>query len=91
MINRATSGSLATKIISGAIYTRRDGDESSLGRESRAVGIAREGFPPPLVTIPRMEIDGIPGRTIGKPELFRTVGASILANLDRNDVNEVHH
>lgn len=38
-----------------------------------------------------MEIDGIPGRTIGKPELFRTVGASILANLDRNDVNEVHH
>jgi len=52
------------------------------------VGIAREGLP--LVTIPRMEIDGIPGRTIGKPELFRAVGASILANLDRNDVNEVH-
>jgi len=23
-----------------------------------------------------MEIDGIPGRTIGKPELFRTVGAA---------------
>jgi len=53
------------------------------------VGIAREELP--LVTIPRMEIDGIPERTIGKPELFRAVGASILANLDRNDVNEVHH
>lgn len=91
MINRATSGSLATKIISGAIYTGWDKDES-LRRETPWV--SREGSPfllHALVTIPRMEIDGIPGRTIGKPELFRAVGTSILANLDRNDVNEVRH
>lgn len=88
MINRATSESLATKIISGAIYTGWNKDES-LRRERR--GYRASGALSPLVTIPRMEIDGIPGRTIGKPKLFRAVGASILANLDRNDVNEVHH
>lgn len=90
MINRATSGSLATKIISGAIYAGWDKDES-LRRERRGYRARDPALLYALVTIPRMEIDGIPGRTIGKPELFRAVGASILANLDRNDVNEVHH
>lgn len=47
MINRATSGSLATKIISGAIYTGWDKDESLRRGTLR---VSRERAPSPLLS-----------------------------------------